>query len=188
MRRCSAGEDFYMGIELRGAIAACLTVIIFGVHIIANENSEHSEACVRTLPANIQLSRELGRSLERIYQGSATFRAQCDRIAAAEMLSVQLRFDPHIPRSCQAFTIFGKRGRELHADVHLPMSGSLMAQIVGHEFEHIVEQIDGLDLRLLARIRGTGVYQSSFDVFESVRAQNAGRIVEKEMFAPRLAD
>ena len=60
-----------MASELRGAaIAAAFTVIIFGVHIIASENLNTQGACVRTLPANIELPRELERTLERIYRSA----------------------------------------------------------------------------------------------------------------------
>ena len=162
------------------------TVIIFGAQTIATK--EGSATCERTLPTNIVLAPELERMLAKIYRGSSTFRAQCDRIAAATTLLVTLRLDPHIPRSCQAFTIINRRGPLLRAEVHLPPVSGTMALLVGHEFEHIVEQLDGLDLRILARVRGSGVYESSFEVFESDRAARAGRVVAGEAGTRKTAD
>jgi hypothetical protein len=165
-------------------------VIALGVHIIANAKDHHqnSEACARTLPANIDLSRDFERTLARIYRRSATFRGQCDRIGAAETLSVSIQIDTAIPSTCMAFTRFRRKGLELYAEVHVPPTGLTMPQLVGHEFEHIVEQLDGLNLRALSRIRGSGVYLSSPDVFETIRAQYAGRSVARETVAARTAD
>jgi hypothetical protein len=162
-----------------------ITTIAFGVSTLAKHDDE---TCERTMPANIELPCDLERSLAKIYRGSATFREQCDRIAAAGTLNVVVRLDAAIPRSCQAFTLFRRRGHVLSAEVHLPPAGTRMAELVGHEFEHIVEQLDGLNLRVLARIRDSGVHESSFDVFESARAQRAGRVVASETRAPQQAD
>jgi hypothetical protein len=178
-----------MSSDLRAVLVffiTAMTVIIFGIQTIATK--EDAAACQRTLPANIELSPELERTLAKIYRGSATFRAQCERIAAATTLSVTLRLDTNIPRSCQAFTIINRRGRLLRADVHLPPAAGTLALLVGHEFEHIVEQLDGLDLRALARVRGSGVHESSFEVFESDRAERAGRVVAGEASTRKTAD
>ena len=177
-----------MRTELRGMfmLVTVIIFVIFGAQTIAER--EGPAACARTLPVNIDLPCDLERMLARIYRSSATFRTQCDRIGDAGTLSVSVRLDTGIPRSCQAFTIFSRRGRLLHADVHLPPSGTLMAQPVGHGFEHVVEQLEGLDLRSLARIRGSGVHESSLNMYESVRAQHAGLLVAGEASTRRAAD
>ncbi len=162
------------------------TVIIFDAQPIATK--DRVDDCQRTLPANILLEPELERMLAKIYRVSATFRAQCDRIAAAPALSVTLQLDTNIPRSCLAFTIVNRRGTRLRADVHLPPASNMLALLVGHEFEHIVEQLDGLDLRTLSRIRGSGVHESSFEMFESTRAERAGRVVAGEAASRKTAD
>ena len=178
-----------MRMDFRGVLLFIITVvvvIIVGAHTIAADADR--AACPRTLPANIDLPRDLERMLANIYRGSATFRGQCDRIAAAGTLSVKLQLDTNIPSSCQAFTRFQRKGHAVYADVHLPPSGTMMAQLVGHEFEHIVEQLEGLDLRMLARVRKSGVYQTSFEVYESTRAQRVGRSVALEVAMPQTAN
>jgi hypothetical protein len=176
--------DFFRVVLL--FIVTVVAVITFGAHAIAADADPM--ACPRTLPANIDLPRDLERMLTKIYRASATFRGQCDRIAAAGTLSVNVRLDTNIPSSCMAFTRFQKKGRAVYADVHLPPSAKLMAQLVGHEFEHIVEQLDGLDLPILSRVRKSGVYQTSFEVYESTRAQRVGRSVALEVATPQAAD
>jgi hypothetical protein len=162
-----------------------IAIISFGV---ATRAKEVPASCPRTLPENIGLPRDLERVLARVYRSSATFRAQCDRIGAAGTLSVNVRLDTAIPSSYQAFTMICRRGHALRADVHLPPATMAIAELVGHEFEHILEQLDGLNLRMLAHVRGSGVRESSFDVYETTRAQRAGRIVAAESSAPQNAD
>jgi hypothetical protein len=54
------------------------------------------------------------------------------------------------------------------------------AELIGHEFEHLVEQIEGIDLRALASRRGAGVSVNEIGAFETDRAQKAGRLVADE--------
>jgi hypothetical protein len=142
------------------------------------------------LPVNIELSVDLDRVLQRIYLHSATFRAQCERIAANGNLQVRMRIDTLIPSSYRAYTIFSRRGREILADVRLP-PGAHLAEFVAHEFEHILEQLDGLNLRRLAGVKGSGVQLVDRDLYETERADAAGRLVAEELLREtraRVAD
>jgi hypothetical protein len=56
-----------------------------------------------------------------------------------------------------------------------------LIELIGHEFEHLLEQIEGLDLKRLARVKGSGVRVLEGRVFETDRAQAAGRLVAAEM-------
>jgi hypothetical protein len=118
--------------------------------------------------------------LERIYQRSPAFRAQCERIAAATNLRVTVRVNTAIPSRCRAFTILTRRGDRMVAQVHLPPTHGLV-ELVAHEFEHVLEHIEGVDLKRLARVKGSGVHELEGRVFETDRAQRAGRLVLAEM-------
>ena len=163
-----------MRIESWVGVTAALLVIFCGA--IAAE----PQPCRRTIPANIDVTHDLARVLQRIYQRSATFRAQCERIAAADNLRVTVRIDTAIPSRCRAFTIVQRRGYDIVAAVHLPPSNGLI-ELIGHEFEHLLEQIEGLDLKRLARVKGSGVRMQDGPFFETDRAQAAGRLVAAEM-------
>ena len=66
-----------MRIRFRGVLLFIITVvavIICGARGIAADVDP--AACPRTLPANIELPRDLERVLARVYRGSATFRGQ----------------------------------------------------------------------------------------------------------------
>lgn len=143
-------------------------------------------ACGSPIPSNVDVPRDLERVLARIHDRSPVFRAQCDRIGKAVNLRVKVRIDTAIPSRCRAFTVVQRRGHEIHADVHLPPSAAL-TELVGHEFEHLLEQIEGLDLRKLARVKGSGVHEVEGGVFETDRAQGAGRVVAVEVSSHRRA-
>ena len=60
-------------------------------------------------------------------------------------------------------------GTQIFADVHLRPSSN-HAEMLAHEFEHILEQIEGLNLRTLSRVKGSGVREVEYAVFETERA------------------
>jgi hypothetical protein len=157
-----------------------LVLVLFGGAIAAEP-----QPCTRSpLPANVELARDLARTLARIYDRSPAFRAQCERIAGAANLRVTVRIDTSIPSRCRAFTIVKRQGYEIRAEVHLPPTNGL-TELVAHEFEHVLEQIEGLDLRRLARVKGSGVHMADGQLFETDRAQAAGRVVAWESSAWR---
>ena len=163
-----------MWIESRvGAMA--MMVVMFGSVIGAE-----AQQCRRVpLPANILLLHDIEEDVQVIYDRSPSFRAQCDRIAEAEHLRVTVRIDPAIPSRSRAFTILQRRGRDLSAEVHLPPSAD-HSELLAHEFEHILEHVEGLDLRTLSRVKQSGVYELEFAVFETERAKAAGLTVKAD--------
>ena len=163
-----------MRIESWVGVTAALWLLSGGV--IAGEEQQELQF---ELPANIELLHDIQQPIQSIYDRSPSFRAQLERIAGAENLRVTVRIDPAIPGRCRAFTIVQHHGRKIRADVHLPPSSD-HSELLAHEFEHILEQIDGLDLRSLARLRDSGVYELQYAVFETDRAQAAGRLVLSE--------
>jgi hypothetical protein len=132
------------------------------------------------LPANFDVPNVLVDIVSDVYVQSDTFRAQCDRLGRATNMQVSLRLDSRIRPSCRAFTVITRKDGILCAEVHLPPSIE-MAELLGHEFEHILEQLEHVNLRVLAHVRGSGVREIDFDLFETERAQRTGIIVAKEM-------
>ena len=162
---------------------ACRVVVVVGVVCLlgsARASADEPAPCFGAMVrANIETSRELVRIMRRLSERSPTFKTQCDRIAAAPYLHVRIAIDAHMPRYCRAFTVVQRIGRQLRAEVHLPPSAD-QSELIAHEFEHLLEQIEGLDLRQLSRVRGSGVREIEPELFESERAQAAGRVVAAE--------
>ena len=63
--------------------------------------------------------------------------------------------------------------------------GSHLAEMIGHEFEHVLEQVEGINLQRLSTVRGSGVWAVEKHLFESIRAQDAGKIVGLEAYRNR---
>jgi hypothetical protein len=157
-------------------MGATTSVLVMLGSVIAAEPQQRPRCA---LPANVDLPRGLEPAITRLYGRSPTFRSQCERIAGATDVKVNVRIDAAIPSSCRAFTIVSRRGREIRAEVHLPPSSD-HSELLAHEFEHLLEQIEGLDLRRLARVKGSGVREIQRELFETDRAQAAGRAVAME--------
>lgn len=152
-------------------------VIFIGLWCSVAAHAGQAPTCA--VSGNIEASQELVRMMQRLSERSPTFKTQCHRIGAARHLRVSIAIDPHIPRKCLAFTVFHRSGRQLRATVHLPPSSN-HAELIAHEFEHVIEQLEELDLPRLARLRGSGVRELEGELFETDRAQAAGRIVAAE--------
>ena len=145
-----------------------------------------SEAVPRQLavPPNISVSEMYRPLVESMLHGSPTFRRQCVRIAGESTLSVYLVVDPPPRRySVRAMTRLTRdeRGR-LSAAVHIsPFEKT--EELIAHELEHIIEQLDGIDLAKHAAQPRTGVsaIDASGNVFETMRARRMGLKVASEL-------
>jgi hypothetical protein len=80
-------------------------------------------------------------------------------------------------------TIEQRRGSWL-ANVSLFLDRDLV-ELIAHEFEHIIEQIDGVDLPRYSKQGLTGVTPGSGEHFETARAIAVGRRVSAEYAASR---
>jgi hypothetical protein len=133
------------------------------------------------VPPNIQASESLLQLMSRMARLSPTFRSQCARIAETRGLVVRMRYAglrddrPFNARTTVRRHEYGALIAEV--DLYVPLEP---VEIVAHEFEHLVEQIQGTNLRSLARVRGSGVIEVRRGEFETVRAIEAGRRVLAE--------
>jgi hypothetical protein len=113
---------------------------------------------------------------------SPTFRRQCARLAGATHVTVLIRSNPPAGSLTQALTHISMRpiGR-IDALVHVGPS-PLATELIAHELEHILEQLDGVDLAAKSRLRDSGVRRTGpLDAFETTRAIVTGRRVAREV-------
>ena len=161
---------------------SCVSVLLCGLLILwtGTETVRGELTCREALELpNVEFSQGLGRIAAQLQRHSPTFRKQCERIAAAGHLRVEVRISVTIPSRCRAFTEIKRSGRQVRATVYLPPTAALQ-QMMAHEFEHLIEQIEGVNLHALARTAGSRVWEVDREVYETDRAIAAGRIVEKE--------
>jgi hypothetical protein len=176
----------------RRAALAALVALLFGGSVSAAPPAVPFDE-LALVPRNIHASPMLLTLMGRMARFSPTFRAQCDRIARTPGLVVRMRYAglrddrPFNARTIVRRHEYGAMIAEV--DLYVPLDP---VEIVAHEFEHLVEQIQGTDLHGLARKRGSGVIEVRRNEFETRRAVDAGRRVLAEYGesarAPAAAD
>ena len=133
-----------------------------------------------TLPPTVHLDSGLEPIVRWMLQHSPTFRRQCRALASAPKLSARVRYAMRAPGAeSRARAVFRERSSGvLAADIELGL-GADLTELLGHEFEHLIEQLDGVDLQGMAR-SGQAV-RTRDGAFETRRAIAAGRRVTAEV-------
>ena len=133
------------------------------------------------LPANLHVDPQFQPVVEGMRQRSPAFRRQMTRIGAAQTFRVRVlpEDQPRPAATSDARTAFiFDAGALVSAQVYLRMTPQV-PRFIAHEMEHIIEQLDGIDLRAQA---GNGVvWKSNDSSFETRRAIEAGLLVEQEV-------
>jgi len=139
----------------------------------------------RHLPGAIEATDDLRRHMEMMLQRSATFRQQCLRLDAPRV-RVQIRRDPGLfGKPYRAITIIHRSADAIVAFVVISGFGD-PTEWLAHELEHVLEQIDGVNLPRLAHARHDA-WPSAEGAFESTRAIRAGETVRQEVRASHRA-
>jgi hypothetical protein len=137
------------------------------------------------LPPNLTYSLVYRDLLHSMLRKSATFRRQCQRLAHAEAVTVTLRTaSTSAPITARAQTNIVRVQGGLRATVEIRALDDA-AELVAHELEHVIEQIDGIDLKKQSLQPGKGVTECQDGSFETVRAVRVGRLVAQETRAGR---
>jgi hypothetical protein len=135
-------------------------------------------------PPNVVVADTYRPLLDRMLRDSPTFRRQCLRIAAESQLTVYLSVEPLRGRSdLRAMTSLQRRpNNQLSATIVIAPRQDVV-ELIAHEFEHVIEQLDGVNLAELAALPHTGVREEiggARDTFETERAARVGRKVTVE--------
>ena len=134
------------------------------------------------VPGNIQVAPPLGSLVARALAHSPTIRQQCLAIAAAPHVRVAVR--QHVgrpPAGARATaTITRYEHGALFAEIRLPICVNQI-EMLAHELEHVLEQMEGVNLKLLSASRAGGVSRLSDGSFETARAEAAGRAAAEEV-------
>ena len=147
------------------------------VYVAARENDDE----VR--PAdNLQISSAYQPLIAAMLSRSPTFRRQYARLTRAPLVSIVLRADMPAGRRVEALTQIWSRGASgVEAVVHVVPS-TRTVELIAHELEHIIEQLDGVNLRAKSRLRKSGVrVTADSDTFETTRAVLTGQRVAREV-------
>jgi hypothetical protein len=154
----------------------------------------HSSSTIAAQPSeqvavtrNVRVTSVLVPVFDDLAQSSAMFRSQCDRIARARFVAVivvPVMSQSTISRGNARTTMRRYSSGALVATVEIPvpLTMSEYAELFGHEFEHILEQIDRVDLE---KETGSGEARRLADgSFETRRARAAGQAIAIEAERP----
>ena len=132
------------------------------------------------LPSNINGPAEFLRQIEIMLRRSATFRQQCQRLDVP-VLRVQIHSDPLlIDRPIRARSVIRRsESGGFTATVAIAAFGD-PTEWLAHEFEHIIEQLDGVRVPQLA-LSGAAAWRTGEGMFETERALRVGRLVRHEV-------
>ena len=133
-----------------------------------------------TLPINLRIPDDIRPLLERIWLASPTFRRQCARLAeSSTIVTVYQELPWSLTGTNGLTTIERAGGLAKQASVHL---ARVNPEVLAHELEHVLEQIDGVDLVGLVSAGVRGAHYSATGVdFETLRASAIGESVAREV-------
>jgi len=143
----------------------------------------------RVAPLNIQVSPVLAGVFEGILAASPAFADQCERIGAATYVHVRVMPVMAVSTTTRGtarttMRRFSSRALLASVTIPVPLTTNEYAEFFGHEFEHIIEQIDRVDLEALTRARA-GASRLPDGSYETTRARKMGLTIADESDHPR---
>jgi hypothetical protein len=140
-------------------------------------------------PTNIVVQPELRPAIAQLWAGSPTFRAQCLKIGEHKRYRVAVVLEPSLSlsRTFRARCVLrAYTSGFVTARVMVPRN-HLAEELIPHELEHVVEHIEGINVKQAAGRYGTGAYDAGGGQIETIRAMEAGRRARQELEAGRGA-
>jgi hypothetical protein len=132
------------------------------------------------LPSNLKVPAKLQSVLEEVLRRSPTFRRQVQELRHTPHVRMTLSYGNlsiwHVLRAESRISKY--EWGSLAVDTRLYTVENVI-EVIAHELEHVCEQIEGIDVRVLAHQRHSGVYDVGGH-YETHRAVLAGRQVAKE--------
>jgi hypothetical protein len=134
--------------------------------------------------ASVVVDAKLQGLIDELLSRSRVFRRQWQRLEGFPRLAIRIELvhSYHVGGGAHAATtISGLRDGSLHAVVAIP-GGPRVAELVAHEVEHILEQLDGVRVDSQHALGDKSVRRASGS-FETARAILVGQLVAKEIRA-----
>jgi hypothetical protein len=141
-----------------------------------------------TPPGAVRMPPELEGVFRQILDRSPTFRAQYEHLAAARGVRVDVVLVSWLPGDRHAQTVMrpaAPAGFDAWVEISGPRRLDEYAELLAHEFEHVREQLEGVDLGTLCRQHLAGVSRLADGSYETERAIRAGRQASRELLSAR---
>jgi hypothetical protein len=136
-------------------------------------------------PSRLVVTPLLQPVIDTMWRTSPTFRAQCARLRQAPSLivTVSIGSRPRVGAARGRVYVDRPAGRAARANILIAQdfrSFAELVEVLAHEVEHVIEQLDGVELRADS---SHGVYQLANGSFETARAVHVGQQVAGEVDA-----
>src|SRR5262245_34616033 len=172
----SIAEVFRMRVD-RWSAALLVLVMVVPRALCAQQQPQ---ACAPAIPSNIDAG-VFAADMVELLRRSDTFRSQCARLAGAPRVHVRIAIVLDLEGGRAQTAIHRYASGAIRADVDV-VFGENYRELLAHEFEHIIEQIEGVDLRHEAiegrawLLRG-GVFETrrAFEIGVQVRTESEPR-------------
>jgi hypothetical protein len=158
-----------------------LAPVLFALGLLLVE-SIPAAAQSLAVPPRFYLAERVRPTFLAMLERSATFRRQCARIVEAGVMVTVAMENPFVmgTRMQARAAIIREGGQVKLARITLRADVSIAVHLA-HELEHVIEQLDGVDLPKLAGGHQGEVWRTSADAFETRRARDTGLLVNQEM-------
>ena len=132
------------------------------------------------LPPTLTGAGLLRPALEKMRRSSPTFRRQCRRLAGVPHLRVNLLLEDlsRRPTYRARAAMTYRDGLLVSVNIHLTTFGDPV-ELIAHELEHVIEQLDAIDLD--THVRTGMAWKREDGAFETRRATEIGRRVAREV-------
>jgi hypothetical protein len=163
----------------RAAMRIIFVHVLWVFALIVSPVQAADDPGMRHLPGAIETTADLRQHMEMMLQRSATFRQQCRQLDAPRV-RVEIHRDVRLSdKAYRALTVNRRSDDMIVASVEITGFGD-PTEWLAHEIEHVLEQIDGVDIRRLVRTRHDA-WPSTAGAFETMRAIRAGQTVRHEV-------
>ena len=138
------------------------------------------DAAAPQLPASVTIEAGLESVVQWTLENSPTFRQQCRVLEAAPNVTATVRLTSRSPGATERALTTMRRDPSgaIAARIEIRLTDNL-TELLGHEFEHVIEQVDGVNLD---RLESAGqAHRLANGSFETRRAIVAGQRVSGEV-------
>ena len=172
-------------------VSVVFVFVLLAPFALSTYGAAPAQVSPHQMPPNVSVVPVLMPVFEEIAAVSPTFNAQCARIASAKYVHVVVNAvmaSSTTSRGTARTTMrrFASGALLANVEMPVPLTTLVYAELFGHEFEHIIEQIDRVDLDALALVRN-GATRLPDGAYETARARKAGRVIADEAERPSAA-
>jgi hypothetical protein len=148
----------------------------------------HTQALTpATIPPNIHVAANVRPIFQNLLALSSTLLHQTQLIGLAPHVRVFIRLVRPTGALWRAKgTIARHEEGALVAEFEIPVTTELV-ELISHELEHVIEQMEGVNLAVLATMRGRLAYRDESGRFETARAVAAGQAAAEEVRQARAS-